>query len=125
MPPLLQRDPDARAPGPENQLAARAPHPPSAIRCLLWQMARHSRKSPRHARELARTMSAPPLPATSGLAASKSATGSSTPVRRRRRCSAPPTDLFEQPVDLEDLNTLRNLSEIDATRTLMETIKAG
>jgi type III restriction enzyme len=35
------------------------------------------------------------------------------------------TELFEQPVDLEDLNTLRNLSEIDATRTLMETIKAG
>ena len=40
----------------------------------------------------ARTMSAPPLPATSGLAASKSATGSSTPVRRRRRCSAPRRD---------------------------------
>ena len=42
------------------------------------------------ARELARTMSAPPLPGTSGLAASKSATGSSTP--RRRRCSAPRSD---------------------------------
>jgi type III restriction enzyme len=35
------------------------------------------------------------------------------------------TELFERPVDLEDLNTLRNLSEIEATRTLMETIKAG
>jgi hypothetical protein len=33
-------------------------------------------------------MWAPSLPATSGLAASKSATGSSTPRRRRRRCSA-------------------------------------
>jgi hypothetical protein len=37
-------------------------------------------------------MSAPPLPATSGLAASKSATGSSTPLRlrRRRRCGRSP-----------------------------------
>jgi len=35
------------------------------------------------------------------------------------------SDLFEQPVDLEDLNILRNLSEIVATRTLVETIKAG
>src|SRR5271168_4282171 len=34
----------------------------------------------------------PPLPATSGLAASKTATGSSTPRRRRRRCSAPRCD---------------------------------
>ena len=48
----------------------------------LSQMARRSRKSPLHARELARTMSAAPLRATSGLAASKSATGSSTPRRR-------------------------------------------
>src|SRR4051794_30603743 len=55
-------------------------------------MARRSRKSPLHARELARTMSAPPLPATSGLAASKSATGSSTPLRTGRRCSAPRCD---------------------------------
>ena len=72
--------------------AASALHPPLAIRCLLWQMARRSGKSPLHARELARTMSAPPLPATSGLAVSKSATGSSTPRRRRRRCSAPRCD---------------------------------
>ncbi len=35
------------------------------------------------------------------------------------------TELFEQPVDLEDLNTLRNLSEIEATRMLLGTIKAG
>lgn len=31
--------------------------------------------------------------------------------------------LFEQPVDLEDLNILRNLSEIAATRTIFETFK--
>lgn len=35
------------------------------------------------------------------------------------------TELFEVPVDLNDLNILRNLSEIEATRTLLETIKAG
>lgn len=33
--------------------------------------------------------------------------------------------LFDRPVDLDDLNTLRNLSEIEATRTLVETIKAA
>jgi len=44
------------------------------------------------ARELARTMSAQPLPASSGLAASNSATGNSTLPRRRRRCSAPRCD---------------------------------
>ena len=31
--------------------------------------------------------------------------------------------LFENPVNLEDLNTLRNLSEIEATRTTIETFK--
>jgi len=31
--------------------------------------------------------------------------------------------LFDQPVDLENLNTLRNLSEPDATKTLIETFK--
>jgi type III restriction enzyme len=31
--------------------------------------------------------------------------------------------LFERPVDLEDLNVLRNLSEIEATRTIVETFK--
>src|SRR5271156_1018908 len=85
---LLHREQGARAPGPKHQLAAGAPHPPLAIRCSLWQMARRNRKSPLHARELARTMSAAPLRGTSGLAASKSATGSSTPRRQRRRCSA-------------------------------------
>lgn len=33
--------------------------------------------------------------------------------------------LFDRVVDLDDLNTLRNLSEIEATRTLVETIKAA
>ena len=32
-------------------------------------------------------------------------------------------ELFDQRVELEDPNTLRNLSEIDATKTLLETIK--
>jgi len=41
------------------------------------------------ARGFARTMSAPPFPSTSGLAASKSATGSSTPRSRRGRSNAP------------------------------------
>jgi hypothetical protein len=53
---------------------------------------RRSRKSPLHARGLARTMSASSLPGTSGLAASQSATGSSTPHSRRRRCNAPRSD---------------------------------
>lgn len=35
------------------------------------------------------------------------------------------TELFENTVDLEDMNILRNLSEIEARRTLLETIKAG
>ena len=35
------------------------------------------------------------------------------------------TELFDQTVDLDDLNTLRNLSEIEATRTLVETFKTG
>ena len=33
------------------------------------------------------------------------------------------TQLFDQSVDLEDLNTLRNLSELEATKTLIETFK--
>ncbi len=32
-------------------------------------------------------------------------------------------ELFEKPVDLENLNTLRNLSELQATKTLIETFK--
>ena len=35
------------------------------------------------------------------------------------------TEVFDRHVDLNDLNILRNLSEIEATRTLLETIKAG
>ena len=31
--------------------------------------------------------------------------------------------LFESPVDLEDLNVLRNLSELEATKTIVETFK--
>ena len=34
-------------------------------------------------------------------------------------------ELFEQPVDLEDLNILRNLSEIEATRTLVRDAQGG
>ena len=60
--------------------------------CLPWQTARRSRKSQLHARGLLRTMSASSLPGTSGLAASQSATGSSTPHSRRRRCNAPRSD---------------------------------
>jgi type III restriction enzyme len=33
------------------------------------------------------------------------------------------TELFDQPVELEDPNTLRNLSELAATKTLIETFK--
>jgi type III restriction enzyme len=35
------------------------------------------------------------------------------------------TELFDKPVDLEDLNVLRNLSEPEATRNLAETLKGG
>jgi type III restriction enzyme len=35
------------------------------------------------------------------------------------------TELFDKPVGLEDLNVLRNLSEPEATRTLVETLKEG
>ena len=68
---------------PQKRLAASAARRTSTIRSLPWQPARRSRKSPLHARALARTMSAPRLPGTSELAASKSATGSSTPRSRR------------------------------------------
>ena len=73
---------------PQNRLVTSAACRPSAIRCLPWQMGRRSRKSPLHAKGLAQTMSAS-LPGTNGLAASQSATGSSTPHSRRRRCNAP------------------------------------
>lgn len=35
------------------------------------------------------------------------------------------TELFDRPVDLNDLNVLRNLSEVEASRTLIETMKTG
>ena len=35
------------------------------------------------------------------------------------------TRLFDKPVDLDDLNVLRNLSEIEATRAVLETFKAA
>jgi type III restriction enzyme len=35
------------------------------------------------------------------------------------------TRLFDRPVDLDDLNVLRNLSEIEATRAVLETFKAA
>ena len=64
----------------------------SPIRSLPWQMARRSRKSLPHARGLAQTMSAWRLPGTSGLAALKNATGSSTLRSRWRRCNPPRSD---------------------------------
>jgi acyl-CoA reductase-like NAD-dependent aldehyde dehydrogenase len=80
---LLQRDyAGAGALRPQNQLAAAAARRASTIRFLPWQPARRSKKSPLHARALARTMSAPRLPDTSGPAASKSAMGSSMPHSR-------------------------------------------
>ena len=79
----------AHGPQPRKQLSASAARLASAIRSLPWQAARRSRKSPLHARGFARTMSAAPFPGTSGLAASKSATGSSTPRSRRGRSNAP------------------------------------
>jgi hypothetical protein len=88
--PLLQRE-DAGSGGlrPQNQLAAGAVHRASAIRSLPWQPARRSRKSPLPARVLARTISAPPLPGTNGLAASKSVMGGSTPPSQYRPSNAP------------------------------------
>jgi aminoglycoside 6'-N-acetyltransferase len=59
-----------------------------AYRAQAWPQ-----KSPLHARALARTMLAPPLPGTSGLAASKSVTKSCTPYGRRGRSNPPPSDV--------------------------------
>jgi hypothetical protein len=69
----------------QNSCAANAPHRASTIRSLPWQTARRSGKLPPRAKGLARTMSAPQLPGTSGLAASKSAMGNSTPHSRPGR----------------------------------------
>ena len=79
-------------PGPQEQLAASAAHRAWAIGCLPWQPARRNRKSPPHARVLDPIMSALSSPGTSGLAASKSATGSSTLCSRRGRSNAPRFD---------------------------------
>ena len=68
----------------------------SAIGCYHLQPAERSRKSPQHAKALARTISVPPLPGTSGLAASNSATGSSTPDTRWERRNAPRSDTTEK-----------------------------
>jgi hypothetical protein len=64
----------------------------SATRSLCWQPAKHSRKSPLHARALAPTMSAPRFPGTSGRAASRSAMGNSTPYSQRGRSNRPRSD---------------------------------
>src|SRR5215469_13390456 len=71
----------------QNRLAA-AIRRASTIRFLPWRPARRSKKLPLHARALARTMSAPRLPGTSGPAASKSAMGSSMPHSRLERSNA-------------------------------------
>jgi hypothetical protein len=52
---------------------------------MRWQPARCSRRSPPHAKALARTMSAWRLPGTSGPAALKSATENSSPPSQRSR----------------------------------------
>jgi len=71
---------------------ASAARQPWGIRSLPWQPARRSRKSPPPARELARTMSASSSLGTNGLAASKSATGNSTPRSPPRRSNARRSD---------------------------------
>ncbi len=37
--------------------------------------------------------------------------------------TGPKTDLFNLTVDIDDLNTLRNLSELEASKTIIETFK--
>ena len=76
----------------QKPLAASAVRRTSATRSWRWQPARRSRKSPLHARALAPTMSAPPFPAISGRAASKSAMGNSTPYSQRARSNRPRSD---------------------------------
>src|SRR5580704_12703085 len=83
--PVQRGQAGAGAPRTQNRLAASAPHRPLVKRSLPWQTAKRSRKSPRHARGLVQTMSAWPLRGTSGLAASKSATGSYTQAKRQTR----------------------------------------
>jgi hypothetical protein len=75
-------------PQPLDRLAASPAQRAWAIRFLPSQPARRSRKLLPHAKGLARTMSAPRLPGTSGLGASRSATGSSTLRSRPARSNA-------------------------------------
>src|SRR6266480_7297709 len=90
---LLQRNQvDAGAPQRENRLASIAARQASAIKSLPWRLARRSRKSPPHARGFARTISASPLPDTSGRAESRSAMGSSTRRTRQEPSSAQQSD---------------------------------
>ena len=90
-PPLQRDDVGASALQPENRLASAARRR-WGIRSLPWQPAKRSKKSPLHARALARTMLASSSPGTSGLAASKSATGNSTPHSLSGRSNAPRSD---------------------------------
>jgi hypothetical protein len=63
----LQRDQvGASGRQPQKQLAGSAVHRALMTRSLPWQPAKRSKKLPPRARELARTMSVPPLPGTSG-----------------------------------------------------------
>ena len=89
--PLHRDDGGASALQPENRLASVARRR-WGIRSLPWQPAKHSRKSPLHAKALVQTTSASSLPDTNGLAASKSATGNSTPHSRPGRSSTPRSD---------------------------------
>src|SRR5215471_16439840 len=93
--PLHRDDGGASAPQPENRLASVARRR-WGIRSLPWQPAKRSRKSPLHARALAQTTSASFLPDTNGLAASKSATGNSTPNSRPGRNNAPRSDPYKR-----------------------------
>jgi hypothetical protein len=76
----------------QGRLAASSPRRALMIKSLPWQPARRSRKLPPRAKGLARTMSAPRLPGTGGLAASRSATGSFTPRSRPEQRNARRSD---------------------------------
>ena len=91
-PPLQRDDAGAGTLPLQKRPPARARHRASAIRCLPWQPAKRSRKSPLHAKALAQTTSASSLPDTNGLVASKSATGNSTPRRRPGQSNTPRFD---------------------------------
>src|SRR5262249_3166373 len=86
--PLQRDDVGASALQPENRLASVARRL-WGIRFSPWQPAKRSKKSPLHAKALAQTTSVSSLPDTNGLAASKSATGNSTPHSRPGRSNAP------------------------------------